>query len=351
MRAERPQQHLLSDVPAGAMTFCVVAPLTERVDRFLADQLGISRTQSARLVAEGCVAVDGTVVRSSRTLARGEVVFLTPPDREPPRNFTPSALVLSVVYEDEHLAVIDKPAGLVVHPAPGHWDDTLVNALVARGTTLAGGAEGRPGIVHRLDRETSGLIIVAKTELAHRKLSAMIAAHKIARVYAAMIWGHLDESPLVIEAPIGRHLSDRKRMAILPAGRRARTDAHVIARLQSMDVVRLELHTGRTHQIRVHLESVGHPIVGDPVYAAGGWKRIGGPWRAEARRLESLAPRQALHAALLAFRHPVSGTPLRLTAPWPVDLWPLLDQAAGQGVLASREEALTALGFYGTDEG
>jgi 23S rRNA pseudouridine1911/1915/1917 synthase len=254
-----------------------------------------------------------------------------------------------VVYEDDDLAVIDKPAGLVVHPAPGHWDDTLVNALVARGTTLAGGAEGRPGIVHRLDRETSGLIIVAKTEVAHRKLAAMIAAHKVARVYAALIWGHLDQDPLIIEAPIGRDLRDRKRMAILPAGRRARTDAFVVARLQSVDVVRLELHTGRTHQIRVHLESIGHPIVGDPVYAAGGWKRIGGQGRAEAKRLEALAPRQALHAALLAFRHPISGTPLQLTSPWPADLWPLLQAAAGPEALPGREEALRAMGFFRAD--
>ena len=349
MPAMLPPPRQLTDLPDGTMTFSVVVPVTERVDRFLADQLGISRTQSARLVADGCVAVDGSVVRASRTMVRGDVVVMTAPEREPPRQFAPNAIPLTVVFEDEYLAVIDKPAGLVVHPAPGHWDDTLVNALVSRGTTLAGGAEGRPGIVHRLDRETSGLIIVAKTEVAHRKLAAMIAAHRVSRVYAALIWGHLDQSPQIIEAPIGRDLSDRKRMAILPAGRRARTDAWAIARLRSMDVVRLELHTGRTHQIRVHLESIGHPVVGDPVYAAGGWKRIGGPDRAEARRLAGLAPRQALHAALLAFRHPVSGTPLRLVSPWPADLWPLLDAAAGQGVLTDCAGALMALGFFGAD--
>ena len=349
MRAALLPPHPLPEPADGAVAFSVVSPLTERLDRFLADQLGISRTQSARLVAHGCVIVAGVPVRSSRTLVRGDVVVLMPPEREPPRQFTPSGIILTVVYEDDDLAVIDKPAGLVVHPAPGHWDDTLVNALVARGTTLAGGAEGRPGIVHRLDRDTSGLIIVAKTELAHRKLAAMIAAHRVTRVYAALVWGHLDQDPHIIEAPIGRHLSDRKRMAILPAGRRARTDAFVVARLGSMDVVRLELHTGRTHQIRVHLESIGHPVVGDPVYAAGGWQRIGGPGRAEARRLEGLAPRQALHAALLAFRHPVSGTPLRLVSPWPADLWPLLDAAAGVGSLPDRQGALAAMGFFGAD--
>ena len=349
MRAVHPPPRPLSEPADGTVTFSVVTPLTERIDRFLADQLSISRTQSARLVAAGCVIVDGAPVRASRTLVRGDMVVMAPPERVAPRSFTPSSLTLTVVFEDEYLAVIDKPAGLVVHPAPGHWDDTLVNALVARGTTLGGGTEGRPGIVHRLDRDTSGLIIVAKTELAHRKLAAMIAAHRVTRVYAALVWGHLDQDPHIIEAPIGRDLSDRKRMAILPAGRRARTDAYVVARLGSMDVVRLELHTGRTHQIRVHLESIGHPIVGDPVYAAGGWKRIGGQGRAEARRLEALAPRQALHAALLAFRHPVSGTPLRLVSPWPADLWPLLEAAAGVGALPDRERALTAMGFYGAD--
>ncbi len=333
-----------------AVTFCVTVPLTERLDRFLADQVGVSRTQSARLIAAGRVVVEGQVARASRLLARGEVVAVTLPEREPPRQLVPSDIALTVVFEDEYLAVIDKPAGLVVHPAPGHWDGTLVNALVARGTTLAGGAEGRPGIVHRLDRETSGLIIVAKTDLAHRRLGAMIAARRVARVYAALVWGHLDRSPLQIEAPIGRDLRDRKRMAILPQGRRARTDAIVVARLGSMDLLRLELHTGRTHQIRVHLESIGHPVVGDPVYAAGGWKRIGGQGRLQARQLEALAPRQALHAALLAFRHPISGTPLRLASPWPADLWPLLDAAAGQGGLADREGALAAMGFFG-DEG
>ncbi|MGH7593655.1 MAG: RluA family pseudouridine synthase [Gemmatimonadales bacterium] len=331
------------------MTFCVTIPLTERLDRFLADQLGISRTQSARLIAAAGVVVDGAVARASRTLTRGEVVQVTLPASEPPRQLVPTDMALSIVYEDEYLAVIDKPAGLVVHPAPGHWDDTLVNALVARGTTLAGGAEGRPGIVHRLDRETSGLILVAKTDLAHRRLAAMITARRVARVYAALVWGHLGQNPQVIEAPVGRDLRDRKRMAILPEGRRARTDAFAIARLGSTDLLRLELHTGRTHQIRVHLESIGHPIVGDPVYAAGGWKRIGGTGRLAARKLEAVAPRQALHAALLAFRHPISGTPLRLTSPWPLDLWPLLDAAAGSGNLADREGALLSMGFFGAD--
>ncbi|MES2125534.1 MAG: RluA family pseudouridine synthase [Gemmatimonadota bacterium] len=327
------------------MTFCILAETTERLDRFLADQLQISRTVAARIVADKAVTVNAAVARASRTMQRGDLVVVTLPDVDPPRQFTPNPIQLVVVYEDDDLAVIDKPAGLVVHPAPGHWDDTLVNALVARGTTLAGGAEGRPGIVHRLDRETSGLIIVSKTELAHRRLGAMIAARKIARIYAAMIWGHLDEPKVTIDAPLGRSPRDRKRMAITHDGRAAKTDAFGIARLGPVEIVRLELHSGRTHQIRVHLESIGHPIVGDPVYSGGGWKRISGVGRAEARALDALAPRQALHASLLAFRHPISGEPLRLSSPWPADLWPLLETAAGPGALPSREEALTAIGF------
>ncbi|HEX3928292.1 MAG TPA: RluA family pseudouridine synthase [Gemmatimonadales bacterium] len=344
-----PPHRFPPDDAAGAVTFSIVPPSTERLDRFLADQLQLSRTHSARLVAAKVVTVNGTVARASRTLERGDVLVVTLPEHEPPRQLAPNPIDLDLVYEDDDIAVIDKPAGLVVHPAPGHWDDTLVNALVARGTTLAGGADGRPGIVHRLDRETSGLMLVAKTDLAHRRLGAMIAGRRVTRVYAALAWGHLDEPKVVIDAPIGRNLKDRKRMAILEAGRAARTDAFGIARLGPVELVRLELHSGRTHQIRVHLESIGHPVVGDPVYAGGGARRITGKGRAEARALEALAPRQALHAALLAFRHPVSGTPLRLASPWPADLWPLLELAAGPGVLADRGSALTDLGFFGAD--
>jgi 23S rRNA pseudouridine1911/1915/1917 synthase len=334
----------MSDSNPG-VTFSVVPATTERVDRFLADQLQYSRTQAARLVAAGCVTVGGVAVRASRLLERGQEVTVTLPEHEPPRTLIPTVMSLEIIYEDEYLAVIDKPSGLVVHPAPGHWDDTLVNALVARGTTLAGGAEGRPGIVHRLDRDTSGLIVVAKTELAHRRLGAMLAARQMRRVYAALAWGHLS-TDRVIEAPLARHPDDRKRMAIRPEGRAARTDAFVVARLGEMDLLRLELHTGRTHQIRVHLESIGHPIVGDAVYAGGGSKRISGPGRAQAKQLESLAPRQALHAAILAFRHPISGVDLRLESPWPTDLWPLLQAAVGAETLPDRETSLSQLGFH-----
>jgi 23S rRNA pseudouridine1911/1915/1917 synthase len=337
-------------VKAGseALQFTVLTASTERLDRFLADQLGISRTQAARLVADKLVSIEGKTARASRLLSRGERVTVLIPEQQAPRSIVPASIPLNLIYEDEDLAVINKPAGLVVHPAPGHWNDTLVNALVARGTTLAGGAEGRPGIVHRLDRDTSGLMIVAKNDLAHRRLGAAIAARRVKRSYAALVWGHLDASAVRIEAPVARHPQDRKRMAISAAGRSARTDAEVVARFDSVDLLRLELHTGRTHQIRVHLEHVGHPIVGDPVYAGGGSRRISGPARRGALHLEQNTPRQALHAAALAFRHPVSGAPLEFQAEWPEDLRAALGIVGGEELVA-RPDPLRYLRFFNRD--
>jgi 23S rRNA pseudouridine1911/1915/1917 synthase len=336
------------DASSSSVEFSVLTSQTERLDRFLADQLAISRTQAARLVADKLVSIDGKPARASRILSRGETVTVRVPEHQPPRTLQPRAIPLTVVFEDEHLAVIDKPAGLVVHPAPGHWDDTLVNALVARGTTLAGGAEGRPGIVHRLDRDTSGLMIVAKTDIAHRRLGAAIAARRVRRSYAALAWGHLDESPVRIDEPIGRQQQDRKRMVVSASGRAARTDASVVARFNVVDLLRLELHTGRTHQIRVHLGHIGHPVVGDPVYGGGGSRRISGAQRRSAELLEHATPRQALHAAALAFRHPVSGAPLEFTSEWPPDLWPALVAAGGEELVA-RSEPLSYLRFFNRD--
>ena len=334
--------------PAQQIQFTVATDTTERLDRFLADQLGYSRTHAARLIADKLVSVAGQPARASRTLSRGETVTVRLPASEPPRSIQPRPIPLTIVFEDEHLAVLDKPAGLVVHPAPGHWDDTLVNALVARGTTLSGGAEGRPGIVHRLDRDTSGLMIVAKTDLAHRRLGAAIAARRVRRTYAALAWGHLDGRTLRIEQPIARHPTDRKRMAISTKGRPARTDVSLVARFESVDLLRLELHTGRTHQIRVHLQHVGHPIVGDPVYGGGGSRRISGIQRQRAELIARAAPRQALHAATLAFRHPVSGAPLEFHSEWPEDLMSTLLAASGQELVA-RSDPLAYLLFFNTD--
>ncbi len=324
--------------------FSIAVPATERIDRFLADQLSLSRTQAARLVAGGAVKVNGLVARASRLLARREEVEVALLDQEPVRVITPHPIDLAVVFEDEHLAVIDKPAGLVVHPAPGHWGDTLVNALVARGTTLSDGAAGRPGIVHRLDRDTSGLMVIAKSDLAHRRLGAAIAARQVKRAYAVLSWGHLDRPLVEVAGAVGRHSTDRKRMVVRPDGRPSRTDFHRIARFEVAELLRAELHSGRTHQIRVHLEHIGHPVVGDRVYGGGGARRMAGANRSLAERLDGLVGRQALHAARLAFKHPITGTGMTFAAKWPADLAAALQLVAGQ---VDPTDWLAYLGFDG----
>jgi 23S rRNA pseudouridine1911/1915/1917 synthase len=329
----------------GLIAFRVLASVTERLDRFLAEQLALSRTQAARLIGQGAVTVNGAVGRAGRSLGRGDLVEVRPGPQAPPRSITPHHLPLDVRFEDEHVLVLDKPAGLVVHPAPGHWEGTLVNALVARGMSLPGGAADRPGIVHRLDRDTSGLMIVAKTDLAHRRLARAIADRRVERRYAALVWGHMPAAR-EIDAPLARHPKDRKRMAVVPGGREARSRVEPIARFAACDLVRVGLETGRTHQIRVHLAHVGHPVVGDPVYAAGGSRRMTGAQRPAAEALERAAPRQALHAAHLAFAHPLSRDWLQFQSDWPGDLRPVLAVAAAEPGLLARPSVLHYLGFF-----
>jgi 23S rRNA pseudouridine1911/1915/1917 synthase len=334
------------------ITFCVVRT-TERLDRFLADQLALSRTQAGRLIAESRVTARGKPLRASALLERGTEVTVALPEDEPPRTYAPAHAELHFVYEDEHLAVLDKPAGLVVHPGPGHWNDTLVNVLVGRGTELSGGStEGRPGIVHRLDRDTSGLLMVAKSDLAHRRLAGAIERRTVKRVYAAIVWGHLRKSPVDIEAPIARHPKERKRMTVAEGGRHAVTHASVVARFAHTDLLRVRLGTGRTHQIRVHLAHIGCPIVGDREYTFGGSRRVTPSARQEAERLETLAPRQLLHAAALSFTHPVTGVTLSLTSEWPNDLRPALAEAAGGDAanLLAQPNPLQYLGFFASDD-
>jgi len=277
--------------------------------------------------------------RAAYRAAEHDVIAVTlePPAR---REMAGEAIPVPVIYEDEHLLVVDKPAGMVVHPAPGNWTGTLVNALLGRGgeLSLAGGPE-RAGIVHRLDKETSGLLLVARSEIAHRRLSAAIAARRITREYAAMIWGHLAADTLVVDRPLGRDPRDRKRMAIVSTGRAARTDFYRLARFGSADLLRAHLHSGRTHQIRVHTASVGHPVVGDDVYGGGGGRRLAG-----------LPPRrQFLHAAWLRLHHPITGVALDFRSPLPPELHRSLAALGESDSYFQDPDPLETLGFYNAD--
>jgi len=307
-----------------------------RLDLLVAAKADMSRTQAATLIANGRVTIDGRREKASYRPVAGEVVTVMPPATIP-REIVAESIPLRVVFEDDALLVVDKAAGMVVHPAPGNWTGTLVNALLGRGGDLATGADQeRAGIVHRLDKETSGLLIVAKTERAHRLLSAAIAARRVRRHYAVMIWGHLQGDALTIEKSIARDPRDRKRMAIVSTGRRARTDFLRLARFEPGDLLRAQLHTGRTHQIRVHLASVGHPVMGDDVYGGGG-----------GRRMVGLSPRRHfLHAAWLRFDHPVTGAPMDIRSPLPDDLQSSLRTIGRDTEVAQADDPLVALGFH-----
>jgi 23S rRNA pseudouridine1911/1915/1917 synthase len=321
------------------MSHVVGARAGERLDLFVAQVASISRTQAATLIANGHVTVNGQAEKASYRTAAADVVAVTIPP-PPGREIIPEAIPLAIVYEDEALLVVDKPAGMVVHPAPGNWSGTLVNALVGRGGALAtGGGEERPGLVHRLDKETSGLLVVAKTEAAHRTLSAALAARTIRRRYAALCWGHLTQERVGVDAPLARDPRDRQRMAIVRGGKAARTTFVRVARFDSVDLLRAHLHTGRTHQIRVHLASIGHPVVGDDTYGGGG-----------GRRLAQLPPRRHfLHAAWLRLPHPVTGASLELRSPLPADLRASLLAVARMPSLHDHPDPLDALGFYNAD--
>jgi 23S rRNA pseudouridine1911/1915/1917 synthase len=277
----------------------------ERVDRFLARSLpGHSRTKLARMIGDGLVLVDGLAVKPSFMLLPGMAVALDDPVDSPPHDLERADIPLTIVFEDEAFLVVDKPRGLAVHPASSLKEPSLVNALLGRGgslSTIAG--EFRPGIVHRLDKDTTGLLAVAKTDSAHAALASQFESKSAERRYFALVAGAFDQDKFIIEAPIGRDKRDRQRMAVDSKGKAARTEVYVVRRLDAGSLLALRLTTGRTHQIRVHLRAVGHPVLGDAVYAP--------------REMQTM-PLQ-LHAAYLELDHPTSGKRLNFYSEPPDD--------------------------------
>ena len=284
-----------------------------RLDAFLSADGALTRSQAARLIAEGRVRVNGKPAAKSARLSGGETVTVDVPQlRE--TALPPQDIPLDVVYEDDDVIVVNKPTGLVVHPAPGHPDGTLVNALLHHcGDSLSGiGGEKRPGIVHRIDRDTSGLIIAAKNDAAHLALSAQLKDHSLSRTYECLVTGNMKQDSGTVDAPIGRSSADRKKMAVVPTGRRAVTHWEVVARYPGVTHLRCRLETGRTHQIRVHMAYIGHPILGDTVYGA----------KKPAPGLTG----QCLHATGLRFVHPRTGEPVELHCPLPPEFTAMLQK-------------------------
>lgn len=310
-----------------------------RLDVLVATHLDLSRNNAATLIANGHVHVDGRAERASYKARAGEEIVVDVPVSRG-REIVGEDIPLKVVFEDEDIIVIDKAAGMVVHPAPGNWTGTLVNALKGRGGPLSEGAgEGREGIVHRLDKQTSGLLLVAKTDRAHRVLGEALQARRITRRYAALAWGHLAGDQVTVDKPLDRDPRDRTRVAVVATGRPAKTDFIRLARFESADLLRAHLHSGRTHQIRVHLSSIGHPVVGDDTYGGGGGRKLMG----------LPTQRHFLHAAWLAFTHPMTKLSMDFRSPLPEDLSRALALAAGPDAPPSGGDALEFYGFYHAD--
>lgn len=294
-----------------------------RLDRFLAGSgRGWSRSQVARWIEGGHVTRNGAACTKPAQLLSAEDTVVVSPPPVAPSELVPQAIPLAVLYEDAHLIVINKPPGMVIHPAAGNPDGTLVNALLAHCDDLSGvGGVERPGIVHRLDKDTSGVLVAAKTDLAHRSLSLSFRWRTTDKRYLAVVYGVPRTDEGVVDAPIARHPTERTRMAVVPGGRAARTVWWLKERFSGTALVECRLVTGRTHQVRVHMAHAGHALVGDPLYAGRQWRAI--PDEDVAARCRDF-PRQALHAWRLTLAHPASGEAMTFEAPLPADLEELL---------------------------
>jgi 23S rRNA pseudouridine1911/1915/1917 synthase len=297
---------------AGVRTLRVPDGPGGRVDRYVADATGLSRSYVQKLISDGRLTSSGERLRANAIVGAGTELRLDVPEAVPLELTAAPEIALRVVYEDDDLLIVDKPAGLVVHPAPGHPGGTLVNALLAHGSgDTWGGIAGvqRPGIVHRLDRDTSGLLMVARHDSAQASLMAQLKARRIKKTYQALVQGSVSAAVGRIEAPIGRDARHRTRMAVVPDGRPAATGYRVRERFEGWTLLELDLITGRTHQIRVHLDAIGHPVAGDPVYGTG-----------TSRRGPDGLDRLFLHAWRLELTSPSSGQLIRATAPLPPEL-------------------------------
>ncbi|MBI4838202.1 MAG: RluA family pseudouridine synthase [Nitrospirae bacterium] len=304
------------NIPAGTKP--------ERLDIYLSLKTGLSRGRIQKLIKQGLVQVNSKTQKASYKMRQGDMIEVAVPD-EPENTLVPEDIPLDIIYEDEHLIAVNKPPGMVVYPAAGHRSGTLMNALMFRCKKLAStGAPLRPGVVHRLDKDTSGVMVLAKNDSAYLNLCGQFRERTVEKQYIALLYGNLKNDAGEINAPIGRAASDRKKMAIkTKKGKEAITRYDVIKRFKSAMLAKVSILTGRTHQIRVHLASAGHPVLGDKTYG----KKV--EVRAEANK-KILFSRQMLHAQSLKIKHPVSHEPLELTAPLPDDMKKAVSELSGQ---------------------
>jgi 23S rRNA pseudouridine1911/1915/1917 synthase len=305
----------------------------ERLDVYLTRQVqNATRTKVQEAIEKGLVLVNGHPVKSSYPVLPGDIIeitFLRPPRPEA----IPENIPLDIVYEDEYLLVVNKPAGMVTHPAHGHYSGTLVNALLYHCRSLSrANTPLRPGIVHRLDKDTSGLLVVAKDDVVHHHLAKQFSTHTIEREYWAVAWGHFKESKGLIEATLGRSKSNRKKVVVMTEGKHAITEYEVMERFEFLTLLRLKLKTGRTHQIRVHLAHIGHPVFGDPAYGGRNhhWGGLEGKKAQVARALLDVLQRQALHAKTIGFTHPVTQQRLFLSSELAGDIQEVLHRLRQQ---------------------
>jgi 23S rRNA pseudouridine1911/1915/1917 synthase len=300
----------------------------ERIDRFLARQVGdLSRSKIQTLIENAKITVNGELVRSSTLLNPGDKIVIEYPT-PPPSRALPEPIPLDILYEDEYVIALCKPPGMVVHPAHGNRTGTLVNALLHHSDSLSSvGGAFRPGIVHRLDKETSGFMIVAKSDEIHHALASQFSKRQVTKEYHAIIWGEFPKSSGIIEGALGRHPRDRKSFAVVDHGKESQTEYRVLETYDFLSLLSLHPRTGRTHQLRVHLQHTGHPIFGDSVYGGRnrGLGRLNPQQRKQAVQYLDMMPRVALHSRSLRFYHPVQNKPMEINCPWAEDFRKLVE--------------------------